>query len=48
MTEKEHRKWLRWFLRVATKEVKRRDWLAASEAYRAAAYHRAILSCRRH
>lgn len=41
---KDHKKWKMWFLKVARQEVARRDWLAASDAYRAAAYHEAIIS----
>ena len=42
MTTKDHKKWKIWFLKIARKEVRRRDWLAASDAYRAAAYHEAV------
>ena len=44
MSLKQHRKYRLWFLRVAAKEVKRRDYLAAADAYRAAAYHEAVIS----
>ena len=47
MTVKDHRKWKLWFLRVAAKEVKRRDYLAAADAYRAAAHHEAVIATAR-
>lgn len=44
MSRKDHEKWKRWWLKVAAKEVRRRDYLKASDAYRAAAFHQAICS----
>jgi len=43
MTLKEHSYWKRCWLRHAAKAVKLRDYLAAADAYRAAAHHEAVI-----
>ena len=43
MTIKEHRKWKRWFLDVASKQVAVRDYKGAAHSYLAAAHHDAVI-----
>lgn len=39
----ERRGWVRHYLKLAREAVARRDWLAASDFYRSAAFHSAII-----
>ena len=43
MTIEGHREWRRKWLLTARKELRRRDWLRASDALRSAAFHDRIL-----
>jgi hypothetical protein len=43
MTRAEHQGWVRHWLKMARAEMKRRDWLAASNALRSAAFHQHVL-----
>ena len=47
MTIKEHAYWKQCWLRHAAKAVKSRDYLAAADAYRAAAHHEAVIATAR-
>lgn len=43
MTLDGHKKWRRHWLLKARKEMRRRDWLRASDCFRSAAFHDHIL-----
>jgi signal recognition particle GTPase len=43
MQKTEHLAWQRYWVKRAKEEMKRRDWLAASDCFRAAAFHQHLL-----
>ena len=43
MTVNDHYKWMRYWLKIARAEVKLKNWLSASDCFRAAEHHSAVI-----